>query len=202
MNKTRTGKRTPSTLVRRSCARVTFGCCFVQQLCGLTTTRRGRGDHSISSCSFRLPLFIRLFILSLSSSLFLTCITKQPSVRLLAALHKAWHGLPSLLARKTCPAQILIDIQNNLERIAASAQRGVVKLLAQRRERLVDACSRLVLRLASAGVRQRALQNLVRSEGETELWRRTHDTRRSAFEESRGALLFQNCAGCVRETRV
>lgn len=119
-----------------------------------------------------------------------------------AALHKTWHRLPSLLIRKTCPAQILINIQHNLERIAASAQRGVVKLLAQCRQRLVDARGRLVLRLASAGVRQRALQDLVRSEGETKLWRGAHDTRGATLEESRGALLFQNCAGCVRETGV
>lgn len=144
---------------------------------------------------------MRLFILSI---LIISFLQNSHFVPLLGAatLHITRHRLPSLLIRKTCPAQILINIQHDLERIAASAQRSIVKLLAQCGQCLVDAGGRLVLRLASAGVRQRALQDLVRGEGETELWRGTHDTRGSTLEESRGALLFQNCAGCVRETGI
>lgn len=106
---------------------------------------------------------------------------------LLAALHHNRHRLPHLLVREASQAKVLIDVQHDLERVAATTKRSVVELVAQTGERLYSTRRRLVAR-----VRDRPLQELVRGEGEAELRRRAHDTRGSALEEGRGALLLEN----------
>lgn len=118
-----------------------------------------------------------------------------------ASTHNLGQRPPSLLIRKFDLSEILIQVENDLQRIATARERARVEATLHRRYRIRYASLHLVL-LGLAGIGNDGLEHFVRGESETELGGRSEDSCRTALEEGREALLFPDGLGSVSQAVV
>lgn len=115
-----------------------------------------------------------------------------------AAAHRPGQRLPRCVVRELELSKVLVEIEDDLERVPAPPERRRVVLLLERRSRVADA--RHLLLRARRG--DNALQHLVRREREAELRRRPHHSRGSALEEGLDPLLPHYRRGAVSQAVV
>lgn len=118
------------------------------------------------------------------------------------AAHHLGQRLPAIRIGNLGPAKVLVQIQDNLEGVAAPGKRRRVEgpALGHGGHDVAHASHRLLLLAAGHG--QQRLQDFVGGEGEAELGRRPEDSSRAALEEGREALLLPDGRRGVPETRV
>jgi hypothetical protein len=110
-------------------------------------------------------------------------------------------SLPGLLVGDLHAAKVLIEIENDLERVAAASVRRCYVLLLHGGDDVGDTSVYLLTLLASR-VREDTLKDLICGEGESELGRRSEDTRRTALEEGSETFFLPDSPGGVTESSV